>query len=106
MSLGKVVVSAEEISQVDSAEPSSSPSSVGTLPSPVPWWAKFALSAFVLVLPVLCLITIILRIAFLHQPPRFRYAWTSFLSTLLIISGFLTTAAAVTVIFPCPSRQS
>jgi len=44
---------------------------------------------------LLCLVTIILRVAFRGQTPRIRYAWTSFLSTLLIISGFLTSASTV-----------
>ena len=36
-----------------------------------------------------------MRVALRNQAPRIRYAWTSYLATLLIISGFLTSAAAV-----------
>src|SRR5260221_14194495 len=36
-----------------------------------------------------------MRVAFRGQAPRIRYAWTAFLSTLLVISGFLTSAATV-----------
>jgi S1-C subfamily serine protease len=40
-------------------------------------------------------VAIILRVAFRGQAPRIRYAWTAFLSTLLIVSGFLTSAASI-----------
>jgi S1-C subfamily serine protease len=56
------------------------------------------LSSLVCVLPVLCIIAIVLRIASRPQPPRVRNAMTSFLATLLIISGFLTTTAFVLVL--------
>jgi S1-C subfamily serine protease len=44
-------------------------------------------------------------VAFRGQTPRIRYAWTGFLSTLLIISGFLTSAMAVVALSlgPLPS---
>jgi S1-C subfamily serine protease len=44
-------------------------------------------------------------VAFRGQTPRIRYAWTGFLSTLLIISGFLTSAMAVVAfsLGPLPS---
>lgn len=106
MSAGKVVVSTEEISQVrESAKDvaAQGPSAAGRLPSPIPWWGRVGLSLLVLVLPLLCLITIILRVAFRNEPPRIRYSWASFLSTLLIISGFLTTASAVVIIFAVPT---
>ena len=105
MPIGKIVVRTEEISRVQ--EPQTDPghtaqSAAGILPSPVPWWAKSGLSLLVLVLPVLCLVAIILRVAFRAESPRIRYAWVSFLSTLMIISGFLTTATAVVTIFAVP----
>ncbi len=96
MTIEKVVVSAEEVGEIKAipdAPPTSS--SFGKLPPPVPWWAKVGLSGLVLVLPVLCIVTIILRIAFRSETPRVKYAWVSFLSTLLVISGFLTVGAAV-----------
>ncbi len=98
MTLEKIVVSAEEVDEIKAipdAPPTSS--SFGKLPPPVPWWAKVGLSGLVLVLPVLCIITIILRIAFRTETPRVKYAWVSFLSTLLVISGFLTVTAGVVV---------
>src|SRR5260370_29144243 len=65
------------------------------LPPAIPWWARLSVGVLVLFLPLLCLVTIIMRVAFRGQAPRIRYAWTAFLSTLLIISGFLTSAATV-----------
>ncbi len=65
------------------------------LSSPVPWWAKLAMSPLVLFLPLLCLLTLVLRVAMRGLPPRTRFAWVSFLSTLLIISGILTSVGAV-----------
>lgn len=105
LSAGKVVVSAEEISQVQ--EPgkdvaAQGPSAPGRLPSPIPWWGRVSLSILVLFLPLLCLIAIILRVAFRNELPRIRLAWASFLSALLIISGFLTSAAAIVILFAVP----
>ncbi len=105
----RVVVSSEEIESITpvvsapNGTPAAKPSPVSPvmferLPSPIPWWARIALSLLVLALPVLCVVTGILRVAFRTQPPRVKYAWVSFLSTLLIISGFLTTAGTVLLV--------
>jgi hypothetical protein len=60
------------------------------------------MSPLVLFLPLLCLITLVLRVAMRGLPPRTRYAWITFLSTLLIISGMLTSIAAVLVVTVVP----
>jgi S1-C subfamily serine protease len=96
MPFDRVVVSSEEIEQIKPA-PEAPPSSFHHLPSPVPWWARLSLSPLVLVLPVLCVVAVILRVAFRSQPPRVKYAWVSFLSTLLVVSGILTTVGTVLV---------
>ncbi len=81
---------------VDSqVEPQLTPRIEPKLPPAIPWWARLAVAAFVPVLPLLCFIAIIFRIAFRSQPPRTRHAWTAYLSTLLIISGILTSFAVV-----------
>ena len=92
--MDKIVVSTREIAAV--------PRTIGEpvplepqLPPVISWWMKALFSLLVVVLPLLCLLAIILRVAFRNQPPRVKHAWTAFLSTLLIISGFLTSAAAV-----------
>ena len=101
MPFDRVVVSSEEIEQIKPA-PNAPPSSFNRLPSPVPWWARISLSLLVLVLPVLCAVAVILRIAFRNQPPRVKYAWVSFLSTLLVVSGILSTAGTVLLVSFAP----
>jgi S1-C subfamily serine protease len=101
MPFDRVVVSSEEIEQIKPV-PNAPPSSFNRLPSPVPWWARITLSPLVLVLPVLCAVAVILRVAFRSQPPRVKYAWVSFLSTLLVISGILTTAGTVLLVSFAP----
>ena len=106
MPVDRVVVSAEEIQQVAPPPQLDALSSiVSKLPPPIPWWARIALSFFILALPLLCVVAIVLRIAFRSQPPRIKYAWVSFLSTLLVISGFLTTVGTVLFfsLVPVPS---
>jgi S1-C subfamily serine protease len=43
-----------------------------------------------------------LRIAFRGQPARVKYAWLSFLSTLLMVSGIVSTVAAIFVFAAAP----
>src|ERR1700739_5113508 len=92
--MDKIVISPSEITEIREGaafrarvEPK--------VPPAIPWWARLSVAILVLFLPLLCLVTIIIRVAFRGQTPRIRYAWTAFLSTLLIISGFLTSAATV-----------
>jgi S1-C subfamily serine protease len=97
MTSERVVVSNEEIEQTV-VEAHAPPTELKRLPSPIPWWAKVALSLLVPVLPALCAVAIILRLAFRSQPPRDRTAMASFLLTLFIISGFLTTVGVALVL--------
>ena len=92
--MDKIVISPNEITEIEEG-PGLSARVEPKLPPAVPWWARMSVGILVLFLPLLCLVAIILRVAFRGQTPRIRYAWTSFLSTLLIISGFLTSAASV-----------
>ena len=92
--MDKIVISPNEITEIK--ETPDQPARIEPkLPPAIPWWARVSVGVLVLFLPLLCLVTIILRVAFRGQTPRIRYAWTSFLSTLLIISGFLTSASTV-----------
>jgi S1-C subfamily serine protease len=102
--MDKIVISPNEITEIK--ETPEQPTRIEPkLPPAIPWWARISVGILVLFLPLLCLITIILRVAFRGQTPRIRYAWTGFLSTLLIISGFLTSAIAVVAfsLGPLPS---
>jgi S1-C subfamily serine protease len=103
----RIVISSEEIAQT--AQTADEPRGPTVkLPTPIPWWARLSLSPFVLVLPLLCLVTILLRVAMRGLPPRSRYAWVSFFSTLLAISGILTSIAGVLAftLTPTPSVVS
>src|SRR5262245_44720100 len=102
--MDKNVISPNEITEIK--ETPDQPARIESkLPPAIPWWARISVGLLVLCLPLLCLITIILRVAFRGQTPRIRYAWTSFLTTLLIISGFLTSGIAVVAfsLGPLPS---
>jgi len=102
--MDKIVISPNEITEIK--ETPDQPARIEPkLPPAIPWWARISVGVLVLFLPLLCLVTIILRVAFRGQTPRIRYAWTGFLSTLLIISGFLTSAIAVVAfsLGPLPS---
>jgi len=65
------------------------------LPNPVPTWARLLLIPLVVVLPLLSLVALIIRASVRRQTPRALQAWSSYLLTLLIISGFLSTILAV-----------
>ena len=104
MASEKVTVSLDEIEKtVAEDRPAHAPlTGLRQLPPAIPLWSRIALSALALVLPLLCLVTVILRIAFRSQPPRDRNAMTSFLSTLLIVSGLLTTIGFALFLFLGP----
>jgi hypothetical protein len=90
----RVIVSSEEVLRLE-------PAIEGPLPvfqkiaSPIPLWARICTAFLVLFLPVLAVVTMILRVAFRAQPRNVRFAWLSFTSTLLIVSGLLTTTAVL-----------
>lgn len=91
----KIVIGAGEVAAVTPPPPDQPPRLEPNLPPPVSLWAKFALAPLVLFLPLLCMVTIIVRVAMRGLPPRTRFAWLSYLSTLMIISGMLTSIAAI-----------
>ena len=102
--MDKIVISPNEITEI--RETPDQPAKIEPkLPPAIPWWARISVGVLALFLPLLCLVAIVLRVAFQGQTPRIRYAWTSFLSTLLIVSGFLTSAIAVVALSlgPLPS---
>jgi S1-C subfamily serine protease len=92
--MDKIVISPNEITDIREV-PDQPAMMEPKLPPAIPWWARPSVGILALCLPLLCLVTIILRVAFRGQTPRIRYAWTGFLSTLLIISGFLTSVGGV-----------
>jgi S1-C subfamily serine protease len=103
----KIVISPDELTEIQ-PEQGQGPRPEPKLPPAITWWARIGPAVLVLVLPLLCLVTIILRVALRGQPPRTRHAWTAYLSTLLVISGILTSMATVAVfsLGPLPSVVS
>lgn len=90
----KIVISPAEVAETQA--PADQPARLEPkLPSAVPRWAKWALAPLALLLPLLCLVAIVLRVAMRGLPPRTRHEWTSLLATLLIVSGMMTTVATV-----------
>lgn len=101
----KVVVSHDEIAQA--TRPSEESTGLtAKLPAAIPLWARLSLAPLVLVLPLLSLITILLRVATRGLPPRSRFAWAAYLSTLLAISGILTSIVGVAAFTLSPSAPS
>jgi len=89
-----VVVSTEEVSQLQ-AIPYTRPGTFEKPKPPIPAAAKVGMWLLVPFLPLLSMVALVLRIAFRHEPSNVRYAWASFVSTLLIVSGLLCTIASV-----------
>ncbi len=90
----KIVISSNEVAETLPA-PDIPARLEAKLPSVIPWWARLSLWPLVVVLPVMYVIAIVLRLAMRGLPPRTRFAWTGFLTTLLTTSGLLTCTAAV-----------
>jgi S1-C subfamily serine protease len=57
-------------------------------------WARLLLIPLVAVLPLLSLAALIARVSVRRETPRTQQAWSSYLLTLLIVSGFLSTILA------------
>lgn len=73
----------------------------------IPIWARLVMLPTVLLLPLLCLLTIVIRIALRAAAPRTREAWNAYLNTLLVSSACLTMAAGVILYsaFPVPPQS-
>jgi hypothetical protein len=94
--LDKIVISPSELTEVQEAPEAAPPGRIEPkLPPAIPWWGRLLPALLVPFLPLLCIFTIIIRVAFRGQPPRTRYAWTAYLSSLLIVSGVLNFLALV-----------
>lgn len=92
----KIVISSAEIAETK--PPSEETVRLESKLVPViPTWVKWSLIPLVFVLPLLCLVAIVLRIAMRSLPPRNRHEWTGYLSTLLVASGLLTSISVVLV---------
>jgi 4-amino-4-deoxy-L-arabinose transferase-like glycosyltransferase len=92
----KIVISPAEVAETQSSAEQPARLEPKLAPA-IPRWAKWILAPLVLVLPLLCLVTIVLRVAMRGLPPRTRHEWTSLLATLLIVGGIGTSVATVLV---------
>lgn len=99
----KVVITSTEVHAVEVPAPSDLAAKPRKLPPVIPLWAKFLLLPLTLVMPVLCVITLILRIALRATAPRTRQAWDSYLNSLLVAGGLIFTATAVMLLFIMPT---
>lgn len=96
--MDRIVITEQELEQSQPPAPPVSPDPQGVPPrlaNPVPLWARFLLAPLVLFLPLLCLVALIVRLSTRKQTPRELKAWWSYLLTLLIISGFVSTLLAI-----------
>jgi S1-C subfamily serine protease len=96
--MDRIVITEQELEQSQPPAPPVSPDPQGLQPglaNPVPLWARFLLAPLVLFLPLLCLVALIVRLSTRKQTPRELKAWWSYLLTLLIISGFVSTLLAI-----------
>jgi hypothetical protein len=91
----KVVVTTSEVQSVEVVPTPAAPIVKNKPPRLIPIWARLVLIPFTLILPLLCLISVILRIALRATAPRTRQAWDSYLNTLLISGGFIFTVIVV-----------
>lgn len=95
--MDKIVISPVEVAET--MAPAEHPARLEPkLVAVVPRWAKASIALLVLVLPLLCLVAIILRVAMRNLPPRTQHGWMAFINTLLIISGLLTSVTTVAVL--------
>src|SRR5215472_9665436 len=89
-----IVITTQEVAKAQ-IPVQSAPEVRPKVPNPVPLWARLVLVPLVPVLPLLCLVALILRVSVRGQAPRVRQTWASYLLTLLIISGFLSTVFTI-----------
>src|SRR5215831_265200 len=94
-----IVITPQEIAKTPAPLPAvQEPRPKPRLPSPVPVWARLLLIPLVLVLPLLSLVALVIKVLVRKQTPRAMQAWSSYLLTLLIISGFFSTILGVLTI--------
>jgi S1-C subfamily serine protease len=91
-----IVITPQEIAKTPAPLPvAQEPRLKPRLPNPVPVWARLLLIPLVMVLPLLSLVALVIKLVVRKQTPRAVQAWSSYLLTLLIISGFFSTVLTV-----------
>jgi S1-C subfamily serine protease len=91
-----IVITSQEIAKTPApAFGPSEPRPAPRPPNPVPLWARLVMIPLILVLPLLSLVALIVKLAVRNQPPKNKQAWSAYLLSLLIISGFFSTIMVV-----------
>jgi S1-C subfamily serine protease len=94
--MDRIVITTQE---VDTAKPPivqlQGPAPPPRLPNPIPIWTRVLLILLIPLLPLLSLAALIVKVTIRRQTPRAMNAWSSYLLTCLIISGFLSTLLVV-----------
>ncbi|HEY6306581.1 MAG TPA: serine protease [Candidatus Angelobacter sp.] len=96
--MDRIVITTQEVDRTMPPAPGVQEIRPPRMPSPVPLWARLLLIPLVLLLPLLSLVAVVIRVSVRKQTPRALQAWSSYLLTLLIISGFLSTILGVLTI--------
>jgi S1-C subfamily serine protease len=96
--MDRIVITTQEVDRAVQPTPAAPEIRAPRLPSPVPMWARLLLILLVPVLPLLSLVALIIRVSVRKQTPRAMQAWSAYLLSLLIVSGFLSTILAVLTI--------
>src|SRR5215470_10366009 len=99
--MDRIIITTKEVDQVTPPAAAVTPAFQETrsrLPNPVPLWLRLLLLPLIVVLPLLSLVALVIKVAVRKQTPRATQAWSSYLLTLLIISGFFSTALGVLTI--------
>jgi S1-C subfamily serine protease len=93
--MDRIVITTQEVDRTPPPAAGVQESPRPRLPYPVPLWTRLLLVPLVAVLPVLSLVALIIRVSVRRQTPRALQAWSSYLLTLLIVSGFFSTILVV-----------
>src|SRR5215470_18145826 len=97
--MDRIIITTKEVDQVTPPAAAVTPAFQETrsrLPNPVPLWVRLLLLPLIVVLPLLSLVALIIKVTVRKETPRATQAWSSYLLTLLIISGFFSTLLAIT----------
>jgi S1-C subfamily serine protease len=94
--MDRIVITTQEIGSASPpVVPLQGPPAAPRLPNPVPIWVRILLIFLVPFLPLLSLAALIAKVTVRRQTPRAAQAWSSYLLTLLIASGFLSTILVI-----------
>ncbi len=103
--MDRIVVSSAEIATLPQ------PSAESPVPSPriapaIGWQIRLVVWLSVVVLPLACVVSLIVRVMVRNSQPRVRLAWLALLNSVLMISGLITSVAFVAVLAISPGQPT